>query len=158
MASMRAVRDDGLLELSTRRTGLRTRATVLRDGVPVAGRTGFVRVLVPLPVAAAEGDEGDEGIRRQSSCSPPLLGSSAGPCCSPRAPTRRRTIASRPSTRSHARRRSSYLALAQLATLARAERIPFEPAPGMLAARLQRFQRPSKESHRCSAAECQTHR
>jgi hypothetical protein len=49
-------------------------------------------------------------------------------------------------------------ALAQLATLARAERIPFEPAPGMLAARLQRFQRPSKESHRCSAAECQTHR
>lgn len=137
MASMHVLRDDGLLELSTHRTGLSTRATVLRDGVPVAERTGFVRVLVPLPVA------GDEGIE------PPTVLVLAP---APGVVSRAMLLVPRPDAPEDdriapvdevARAAAAELpaALAKVATLSRAERIPFEPAPGTLAARLQRLQR-----------------
>jgi len=131
MVGMLLRRDEGLLELSTRRAGLRTCATVLRDGVPIAEETGFVRVLVPL---AAGQDDGPTvlvlapapGVVSRAMLLVPRPGAAED---DPLDGTVRNAVAELPT------------ALAKVATLARSERFPFEPAPGTLAAWVQRLQR-----------------
>ena len=126
MASMRLSRDDGLLELTTRRTGLRTRATVLRDGAPVAEGAGFARVLVPLPADDASPD----GL-------PAVLVLAPVPGVAGRAMLLLPCTDGAPDGRAADELPA---ALTKVAGLARATRVPFEPAPGTFAARLGRFQ------------------
>jgi hypothetical protein len=45
--------DGDRVELSAHRDGLRTRATVFRDGEPVGAAAGFGRIVIPLPRGAA---------------------------------------------------------------------------------------------------------
>ncbi|HET6391262.1 MAG TPA: hypothetical protein VFG13_00430 [Blastococcus sp.] len=129
-------RDDGLLELTTRRAGLRTHATVLRDGVPVAEGAGLVRVLVPLcpdgagPLPAVLVLAPLPGIAgRAMLLLPRTDGTSDGPAVRGFQEAAARAAVELPA------------ALSKVAGLAASERVPFEPAPGTFAARLRRFQR-----------------
>jgi hypothetical protein len=131
------------LELSARRDGLRTCATLFRDGEPVRTATGFGRVLLPVPEETA-------GVPTVLVLSP-LPGTVARalllvPRPAPELPADGSGPDPADAGPGRAGRDTALAALAEalppgLAWVATAEKHPFAPPPGSLAARLQAFER-----------------
>ena len=120
MTRWRLDRNGGLLELETRRIGLRTGATLLRDSVPITGGVGLGRVLLPLP-------------------GPPDAGSVLVLAAVPGVVARAVLLVPRPVPDDDGGEGLPD-GVGTALDLARAERHPFDPPPGTLAARLRGVQ------------------
>jgi hypothetical protein len=107
----------GTLEVRTGRAGLRTTATLLLDDTPVAEGRGLGRVLLPVPAAEEP--------------SPVVL------VLAPLPGTAVRTVLLVPRPREAGAAPADDDAATRVLGLATAERLPFDPEPGTLAARVR---------------------
>jgi len=130
MSELSAHWPGGVLDLAVRRSGVRTRVTVLRNGAVVAEGAGLVRVLLPL-----EPETGTSG--------PTVLALAPFPGRVSRAILLIPREADAADDTEDAADPTDKLpaAVAKVAGLVGAQRVPFEPAPGTFAARALAFQR-----------------
>jgi hypothetical protein len=119
MTGPRLAWDDGTLELAAARRGFRTEVQLRRDGVPLLSGTGLGKVLLPLPGAA----------------DPALTVLVLAPL--PGVVARAVLLVPRPPTGDEETTDEVSDGARRALELATAERHPFDPAPGTLAARLR---------------------
>ncbi|NEK59240.1 hypothetical protein GCU56_15345 [Geodermatophilus sabuli] len=117
MAGPTSTWQGGRLEITARRSGLRTAVTLLRDGTPVGAASGLGRVRLPLPAGEEPG--------------PTVLVLAPVPGVVARAVL----LVPRPTPEAGGDDVPAGVTTAL--ELATAERHPFDPAPGTLAARLR---------------------